>query len=228
VNILGIDTATAASATCVLRADGQAFEHPVEPARLAERPAHATELMPAIDDVMTQAGIGFADLDAVAVGLGPGTFTGLRIGVATARALALGTGAEVVPVSTLRALALRVADEGAGGAVLAVLDARRGEAFAAAWDGERRLLGPVAVVPEALGDLVGAAPGPWRAVGDGAVRFRDHLEAAAVAVPPDGSELHHVSALATCRLARDGRPVPVAALVPEYVRAPDAVERRRT
>jgi tRNA threonylcarbamoyladenosine biosynthesis protein TsaB len=225
--VLGVDTATPATAVAVL-ADGRApvaLDH--RPAAGA-RPGHAAQLLPLARRALAEAGLSLDDVDRLGVGVGPGTFTGLRIGVATARALALGTGAEVVPVSTLRALALRVADEGAGGAVLAVLDARRGEAFAAAWDGERRLLGPVAVVPEALGDLVGAAPGPWRAVGDGAVRFRDHLEAAAVAVPPDGSELHHVSALATCRLARDGRPVPVAALVPEYVRAPDAVERRRT
>ncbi|HEX5898917.1 MAG TPA: hypothetical protein VFY32_05920, partial [Solirubrobacteraceae bacterium] len=63
------------------------------------------------------------------------------------------------------------------------------------------------------------------AVGDGAVRFRDRLEPAAE-VPADASTLHRVSALAVCRLAREARPVDRDALLPEYVRLPDAVPRR--
>jgi tRNA threonylcarbamoyladenosine biosynthesis protein TsaB len=62
-------------------------------------------------------------------------------------------------------------------------------------------------------------------VGDGAVRFRDRLEPAAE-VPADASPLHGASALAVCRLARDAHPVDRDALLPEYVRQPDAVARR--
>ena len=68
-------------------------------------PAHATELLPAVDDVMERADVGFADLDAIAVGVGPGTFTGLRIGVATARALERRTTLPLRAVSSLSALA---------------------------------------------------------------------------------------------------------------------------
>jgi tRNA threonylcarbamoyladenosine biosynthesis protein TsaB len=109
--------------------------------------------------------------------------------------------------------------------VLAVLDARRGEAYAAAFRDGERLLAPVAIAPEGLAALADPGHAPWLAVGDGAVRFRDRLEPAAE-VPADASTLHAVSALAVCRLAREARPIDLDALLPEYVRLPDAVPRR--
>ncbi|MGH2742300.1 MAG: tRNA (adenosine(37)-N6)-threonylcarbamoyltransferase complex dimerization subunit type 1 TsaB, partial [Thermoleophilaceae bacterium] len=105
MTVLGIDTSTAASAACVLRGDGQAFEVAPEPSALTERPAHTRELMPAVAEVMECAGVGYADLEAIAVGVGPGTFTGLRIGIATARALASANGLPLKPVLSLAALA---------------------------------------------------------------------------------------------------------------------------
>ena len=130
-------------------------------------------------------------------------------------------------MSTLQALAVAT---GHDGPVLAVLDARRGEAFAAAYAGGSEILAPVAVKPEALAGLVAGRPEPpetWLAVGNGAVAFRDKLEPAAVAVPADGNPCHRVSAVAICRLASRSVPVPRDALVPEYVRLPDAEETRR-
>jgi tRNA threonylcarbamoyladenosine biosynthesis protein TsaB len=167
-------------------------------------------------------GADYADVRRIGVGVGPGTFTGLRIGVATARALAQATGAEVAAVSTLEALAAAAATDRA---VLAVLDARRGEAYAAAFHDGERLLGPLAIAPDGLAALADPRRAPWLAVGDGAVRFRDRLEPAAE-VPADASPLHGASALAVCRLAREARPVDRDALLPEYVRQPDAVPRR--
>jgi tRNA threonylcarbamoyladenosine biosynthesis protein TsaB len=106
-----------------------------------------------------------------------------------------------------------------------VLDARRGEAFVAAYQAGARLLEPAAVQPDDLADLADPALSPWLAVGDGAIRFRDRLEPA-VEVPADASTLHRVSALAVCRLAAIARPVDRDALLPDYIRAPDAVPRR--
>jgi tRNA threonylcarbamoyladenosine biosynthesis protein TsaB len=223
--VLGFDSATAATAVGVLADGREPVELRHEPAP-GERPGHAQQLLPLARAALTAAGLGFADVQRIGVGVGPGTFTGLRIGVATARALAQASGAELAPVSTLEALA-EPAREGAGdGGVLAVLDARRGEAFAAAFRAGRRVAGPVALAPERLAELVAGEGGPWMAVGDGAVRFRDRLEPASVAVPADGSALHRVSALAVCRLARAAAPVDRDALVPQYVRAPDAQPRR--
>jgi tRNA threonylcarbamoyladenosine biosynthesis protein TsaB len=224
--ILGLDTATPATVVAVLPDDREPVELRHEPPA-GERPGHATQLLPLARRALRAAGATFADVRRIGVGVGPGTFTGLRIGVATARALAQATDAELAPVSTLAALAEAAGPERA---VLAVLDARRGEAFAAAYRGDERLLGPVAVRPEALPALVAARPEPpeaWLAVGDGALAFRAKLEPAAIAVPADGNPCHRVSAVAICRLAAASAPVARDALVPEYVRLPDAEETRR-
>jgi tRNA threonylcarbamoyladenosine biosynthesis protein TsaB len=219
--ILGLDTATPATVVAVLPDEGEPCELRHEPAA-GERPGHATQLLALARRALQATGVTFADVDRIGVGVGPGTFTGLRIGVATARALAQSTGAELAAVSTLAALA-----EPAGGdrPVLAVLDARRGEAFAAAYHAGERLIAPAAVAPDDLADLADPALAPWLAVGDGAIRFRDRLEPVAE-VPADSSALHRVSALAVCRLAGVARTVDRDALLPDYVRAPDAVPRR--
>jgi tRNA threonylcarbamoyladenosine biosynthesis protein TsaB len=219
--ILGLDTATPATAVAVLPEDGDPVELRHEPAP-GERPGHAAQLLPLAHRALDALGATFADVARIGVGVGPGTFTGLRIGVATARALAQATGAELAAVSTLQALAEAAGDDRA---VLAVLDARRGEAFAAGYHRGARLSGPVAVAPGDLAALADPAHAPWLAVGDGAVRFRDRLVPAAD-VPGDDSTLHRVSALAVCRLAKAAPTVDRDALLPEYVRGPDAVPRR--
>ncbi|MGZ4268994.1 MAG: tRNA (adenosine(37)-N6)-threonylcarbamoyltransferase complex dimerization subunit type 1 TsaB [Solirubrobacteraceae bacterium] len=218
--ILGLDTATPATVAGICGDGVTPAERRHVPAP-GERPGHVRELLPLARAVLAEAGADLAAVERIAVGVGPGTFTGLRIGIATARALAQASGAALAGVSTLRALAAAAAHDGP---VLAVLDARRGEAFAAAWEGDRELLAPVAVAPEALAGLCGA--GPWLAVGDGAIKFRQHLGDAAE-VPDDDDPRHAVSALAVCRLGAVAPAVDRDALVPDYVRAPDAVPRPR-
>jgi len=218
--ILGLDTATPATVVAVLPDDGEPVELRHQPAP-GDRPGHATQLLALARRALDTVGADFGDVRRIGVGVGPGTFTGLRIGVATARALAQATGAQVAAVSTLEALAVAADTERA---VLAVLDARRGEAYVAAFRDGERLLAPMAVAPERLAALADPGHAPWLAVGDGAVRFRDRLESAAE-VPADASPLHDASALAVCRLAREAHPVDRDALLPEYVRLPDAVPR---
>ncbi|MEO6495873.1 MAG: tRNA (adenosine(37)-N6)-threonylcarbamoyltransferase complex dimerization subunit type 1 TsaB, partial [Solirubrobacteraceae bacterium] len=164
------------------------------------------------------AGIELSAVDRIGVGVGPGSFTGLRIGIATARALAHSTGLELAPVSTLGALAVAAGD----GKVLAVLDARRGEAFVALWEGGRQVSAPRALAPE---HLPSAAAVARLAVGDGALRFREQLESAGVSVPADDSPLHRVGAAGLVHLARGAPVVARDALLPEYVRSPDAKPR---
>ena len=224
MSLLGIDTSTAASAACVVRADGEVFEVAPDPAALAARPAHASELMPAVADVMKRAGLDYADLEAIAVGVGPGTFTGLRIGIATARALATANGLQLRPVSSLAALAAGIEAEPAEAhLLLPVIDAKRGEVFAAEYarGGERRW-GPLALRPEELAKRVRPAGAAPLAAGDGSLRFRGVLEAAGISVMPDESRAHVVRALHVCRLAAAVRGVAPQAVLPDYLRAPDA------
>jgi tRNA threonylcarbamoyladenosine biosynthesis protein TsaB len=218
VSLLGFDTSTAASSACVLRSDGEAFELAPGAERLARPPAHAAELMPAVEAVMTRAGLDWPELEAIAVGVGPGAFTGLRIGVTTARALAHAAALPLRPVSSLAALAAGIDAEER----LAVIDAKRGEVFAlleapgvTGWE-------PEALGAEALAHRVRASGANPLAAGNGSVRFRQALEAAGITVAPDEAGAHVVRGLHVCRLAQGVADEPPEAVLPDYLRAPDA------
>jgi tRNA threonylcarbamoyladenosine biosynthesis protein TsaB len=202
----------------VLRADGEAFEVLSPPERLALPPAHASELMPAVADVMERAGVDWDELDAIAVGVGPGTFTGLRIGIATARALATAAGLPLRRVSSLAALAAGIDDL----VRLPLIDARRGEVFAALYEGEREFWPPSVIPPEELVEQLGNAAVSPLAAGDGSLRFRGMLEEAGIRVEPDHSEAHLVRARCVCRLGLGAPDEPPEAVLPDYLREPDA------
>ncbi len=218
MNVLGFDTSTAATSACVLRGDAEVFECDLP---RSEPPGHARELLPAIARVMQGAGLGYEDLDAIAVGVGPGSFTGLRIGVATARGLAASAGVELRPVSSLAALAEGIDADPA----LPLIDAKRGEVFAALYDGGELRFGPLAAPPEAVVERVRETGLNPLAAGDGSVRFGGVLEAAGIRVEPEGSRAHVVRAQHICRLAANAPPTPPEAVLPEYVRLPDAKPR---
>ncbi len=206
-----------------------------------ERPGHTTQSLTLASELLRQAGIGWGALERIAVGVGPGTFTGLRVGIATARGLAQSLGIEVVGVSSLRVLAQAALQESDSRtrAVLAAIDARRGEAFAAAYDAQGELAPPRALPPEDLAAIPGSLEDrsretrafgshprfgqhDWWAVGDGALRFRGYLEAIAVAVPADTSPLHRVDAGVLCELALSAPAGDLEAVLPDYRRRPDA------
>ena len=221
MNVLGFDTSTAATAVCLTRDGELASERRPEVAALFQPPGHARELMPAVAAVMEEAGLTFADLDAIAVGIGPGTFTGLRIGVATARALAGSARLELRPVSSLAALAAGIDTD----AALPLIDARRGEVFAALYQSGRPRWGPLAAPAEEVAARVRVTGLSPLAAGDGSVRFRGVLAAAGIRVEPEGSHAHVVRALHVCRLAAAAPPAPPEAVLPEYLRLPDARPR---
>jgi tRNA threonylcarbamoyladenosine biosynthesis protein TsaB len=233
VRVLAFDTAT--RATSVALDDVELRDDPP----VGVRPRHTTRLMPLIVEVLERTSTEFSELDRIAVGVGPGTFTGLRIGVTTARSLSRARGIPLVGVSTLESLALNAV----GGesparqtpaleAVVAVLDARRQEVFAAAWElaePRRQLLAPAAFAPEELARrLAGFAPRTL-AIGEGAVEFRAVLERAGALIPADGSTLNRVTAVNHARLARTLAATDPDEIRPEYLRLPDAeLTRLRT
>ncbi len=218
--IVGLDTSTTAASVAVISRDGE-YERHDNP----DRPRHAQTLQPMLEQVLADAGGTWDDVERICVGTGPGGFTGLRLGIATARALAQGRGLPLVGVSSLEALALGV-EEDDHHDVLAVIDARRGEVFAALYRHRRCIIEPVAISPAELAARLSPrrewAREAMLGVGDGAVRFREELERAGVAVPADESPAHRVSALMICRLGRAREPVDRDALLPDYRREPDA------
>jgi tRNA threonylcarbamoyladenosine biosynthesis protein TsaB len=193
--VLAFDTATD-RATSALVDDGEV---------LGERVSRAVTLLEDVDALLRQAGARPNQLDALAVGTGPGSFTGTRIGLSVARGLGLALDVPAAGVSTLDALAA-----GAPGA-MPVIDARRREVFVLGGGSS----GPVAIAPGEL-DL---EPGTV-CVGDGAVRYRELLEAKGAVVPPDDDERHVPRARFHAALARDFGPAEL--VEPLYVRVPDA------
>ena len=163
---------------------------------LGEAAVPTRELYAALDRLLDDP----SELDAIAVGTGPGSFTGVRMGVAAARGMALALDIPLAGVSTLAALAA-----GAERAI-PVVDARRREVFALI-DGEPRVLAPDELPAATL-------------VGDGALRYRQQLEAKGAEIPPDDDPRHLPRARFHAALARDfGAPDLVE---PIYIRVPDA------
>jgi len=218
VTLLGIDTSTSAASACVLRADSESFEVVPSPARLQGPPAHAAELLPAVADVMARAGLRWGDLDAIAVGVGPGAFTGLRIGITTARALASANELPLRRVSSLGALAAGIEAP----LRLPLIDARRGELFGALYKDGTQLWPPFAAPLEDVIARVRKDGFTPLAAGDGSVRFRGMLEEAGIPVVSDDSRAHVVRALHVCRLGTEAPDEPPEAILPDYLRDPDA------
>lgn len=224
--VLGIDTATEDTAVAVVeRSEPRALlcERRIE-APEGGRPRHAQALLPAVEQCVRAAG-GWERIESIAVGVGPGSFTGLRIGIATARALAQGRGATIAPVVSLAALARGLESSFASrdSGRLAVLDARRGEVFAALYGGTGETLWePFVCAPKRLAERVAELAAPPLAGGDGSLRFRRELEAAGAKVLAEDDAGHRIQARQICLLGLDEEPKPPAAVEPIYLRRPDA------
>jgi tRNA threonylcarbamoyladenosine biosynthesis protein TsaB len=228
MRILAFDTATRATTVALVDPASQTAHEARDDPPPGTRPRHTSCLLPLIARVLDQAKCDWSGVDLIAVGTGPGTFTGLRIGVATARALAQARDIPLIGISTLESLtagATSAAQEHECDTVLAVLDARRREVFAAAWTASSPpspVLGPVAMSPSALADTLADIGHTRLAVGDGAVEFSAVLDRPGTVVPGAGSRLHLVSAVHHGHLAAQRQPTRTEDVRPEYLRVPDA------
>ena len=166
--ILGIETATLQVGCAVGGVEGVLASFTAARGR-----RHAETLVPAVRFVCEQAQIRLDEVSVVAVDIGPGLFTGLRVGVATAKALALALRVPMVGLSSLDLLAFAL--HHTEGLIATVVDARRGEVFAALYrpvpGGVQRVADPRVCAPDQLASELMAMGEDCLLVGDGAVRY---------------------------------------------------------
>lgn len=205
--LLAFDSSTEALSVAVRHGD-RLLAHDAPGGALA-----SATLIPLILRLLAQAGLALAELDAIAFGRGPGSFTGLRTACAVAQGLGFGAGVPLLPVDCLQALAEEAHHRFGATRVVAVLDARMAQIYAAryafdgsAFDAQAQLLAP--------DDLV--VPPGWALAGNAFTAYGERL--------PPGAARHETlpTALAMLRLApallAAGRAVAAQDATPLYVR----------
>jgi len=216
VNILGIETATAACALGVRTEAGAEVTRVVGGDR-----RHTEALALEMRRVLDELDLSSRDIGRVAVDRGPGLFTGLRVGVATAIAFAQGLGVDVVGVTSLELLAHGARDLGARGRVVSCVDGRRGEVFVQAFTVDESIAAldePRVTTARDVAVTWATSGAPVTFTGDGVERYRDDFAAV-----PNGSivdqrvpSVHAMLEIATWR-------GPDRVVTPLYLREADAV-----
>ncbi len=161
IKILGIETATL-GCSVALRLDNECIER----FEVAPR-QHGKLLLPMVDELLAEGGIGLKTLDAIAFGRGPGMFTGLRMAAGVTQGLAYGANLPVISVSSLQTLAQTAYEKSQAPQILAALDARMKELYWCPYQIDNGLMMPTAkeslTAPQAVqqleGDFLGAGSG---------------------------------------------------------------------
>ncbi|MFE7070049.1 tRNA (adenosine(37)-N6)-threonylcarbamoyltransferase complex dimerization subunit type 1 TsaB [Streptomyces sp. NPDC057620] len=205
--LLALDTATPAVTAALHDGTSVVAAHSQVDAR-----RHGELLLPAVDRVLTEAGLRLDAVTGVVVGVGPGPYTGLRVGLMTADTFGLALGVPVYGLCTLDGLAYAAGGEaGIEGPFVVATDARRKEVYWARYaDSRTRLTEPAVDRPGELD--IGGLP----AVGAGALLYPDTFR--------DAREPEHVSAASLASLAAERLAAgeELEAPRPLYLRRPDA------
>lgn len=204
--LLALDTAT--PAVTVALHDGSSV---IAESSQVDARRHGELLLPAVDHVLADAGLGLDAVTGIVVGVGPGPYTGLRVGLMTADTFGLVLGVPVHGVCTLDGLAYASGIE--GGPFVVATDARRKEVYWARYDDVRTRASDAAVDRPA--DIAAAVEG-LPAVGAGALLYPDTF--------PDARAPEHVSAGALASLAAEKLAAGEELMEPRplYLRRPDA------
>jgi tRNA threonylcarbamoyladenosine biosynthesis protein TsaB len=222
MRLLALDT-TARAGSVALAQDGAIVDARAgDPSR-----THGERLPGDVLHLLSAHDLSPAGIDVYAVAAGPGSFTGLRVGIACIQGLALATGRRVVAVSALDALAHAAQAAAADALVAACIDAHRGEIFAALYSGLTVVEGPSVATPARTLELWRERLGERRvvAIGDGAARYVDVLRAFGPSLrlsEPTAPMLAPSIAELAEREAAAGRTIAPHAIVPIYIRRPDA------
>ncbi|MBN8551723.1 MAG: tRNA (adenosine(37)-N6)-threonylcarbamoyltransferase complex dimerization subunit type 1 TsaB [Caulobacterales bacterium] len=203
MRILAIDTALGLCSAAVVD-DGRVLASRSDPMQQG----HQERLAPLVSEVMSEAELAFAGLDRIAVTVGPGSFTGLRVGLSFAKGLGVALNVPVVGLDSLLVLAASAPRCGVG---LALIDARRGQAYVRRFEGARAT-GPSAALTV---PTLASNPAPDWVAGPGVGLVADIWPAAQVDARLAGDPV---------ALARLAVGVDPAGHLPQpvYLRAPDA------
>ncbi len=173
MKLLAIDTVTEACSVALMYDDEIRECYEVTPR------GHSQRVLPMVEELLSQAGLKPAQLDALVMDRGPGSFTGVRIGVSVVQGLAFALDLPVISISSLAALAQAAYREQDSEQVLAVMDARMGEVYWGYYQlnqGRMCLLADEAV--SAVAEIK-RQPGQWRAAGSGCQTYLGELSARA-------------------------------------------------
>jgi len=195
------------------------------------RMTHSEAILPMTEEAYQKAGLELKDTDYFAVTAGPGSFTGVRIGVTTVKALAHALDRPCIPLSALEAMARGVMPF--DGVVCPMQNARAGQVYAACFDGltGQRLMEDAALPLDSFIDRAkGLADGrPLLLTGDGMTAYRESLSGyqnpGLIPAPAHCAYLRPAAAAALA-LARVDTAVSAHALLPVYLRPPQAVRQR--
>jgi tRNA threonylcarbamoyladenosine biosynthesis protein TsaB len=224
--LAAIDTSTALGSVALFEGDALVAE---EVRRVSN--AHGESLLPMVSALFDRVGWRPADVERWGVGIGPGSFTGIRIGLATAKGIVLATGAELVGVTSLDALAYGLDDGPAAAAsvnagppraIASAVAAGKGELFVQVRRAGRLVLSPTHVrIADVPACVAGAAAGdPIVVAGEAAceVDWAVLVGSIHLSVEPP-HDLPRASAVG--RIAATGRADDADVLEPVYVRPPE-------
>ncbi len=170
MNILAIDTSSMSGSVAV-----GSYEKLVNLSYLDLKSTHSERLMPQIDSSLKASGLTIEDIGCIAVVTGPGSFTGLRIGLATAKGLCVARKIPLVAVRSLDVLAFQVT--GVEKPVIACIDARMGEIYAAVYDKSMNyLIEPDNFKPDVFTKKCIELDDTFYAVGSGLMLIKDEMK----------------------------------------------------
>lgn len=217
--ILALDTATENCSVAVIDGDKTFFRSEVAPRD------HTKKILPMVDEVLKEAGLKLADVDALAFGRGPGSFTGVRIGIGIAQGLGFGAELPMIGVSTLKAMAQGSYRVHSAEQVACAIDARMSEVywgrFERQQDGDWSEVDAECVIPPALlAEEVKGTSGEWTQAGTGWDAYAEEL--APLSLPTKAGEVLYPDARDIAFLAQfefaKGNTVDAEAASPVYLR----------
>lgn len=217
--ILAIDTATENCSVALLVGDTIHTR-----SELAPRD-HTKKVLPMVDELLKEAGLTLAELDALAFARGPGSFTGVRICIGIAQGLGFGADLPMIGISTLKAMAQGSYRMNGATRVASAIDARMNEVYWGRFEqqdnGDWQDVDQEQVIPPSiLAENLSADGMQWTQAGTGWEAYVDTMNT--LAIDTTASEVKYPQAqdiafLATFELER-GNTVPAEEASPVYLR----------